>query len=67
MKAEKAIKVFWEEYNKALNQQCIRKPVSYALYMTWVKVNSLENERICIQEDRRFAKLIDDANADLNE
>ncbi len=45
MKADRAIDEFWKQYGKALNLDYVQKPISWALYQTWVKINAIEVER----------------------
>lgn len=46
MKADRAIEEFWRQYGNALNSDYVQKPISWALYQTWIKINALEMERI---------------------
>lgn len=45
MKSDVAIDEFWKQYGKALNLDYVQKPISWALYQTWVKINAIEVER----------------------
>ena len=43
MTLEKAIELLKEEYEKAKNQPFVQKPLAYALYHTWKKVDEKLN------------------------
>lgn len=52
MKLETVIKRLTREYNKVKDKQHIRRPISYALYQTWLFVNMYEKERTtCVHEE----------------
>lgn len=41
----KAIDIFVIKYKVALGNPIIRKPISWALYQTWIEVEKMEKER----------------------
>lgn len=45
MTLERALKIFYENYNKALSFDFVEKPISYALYQTWRYCDSVEKPR----------------------
>lgn len=40
MTPDKAVKRFWEEYNRAVKQKFVRNPVAYALYAVWKEADN---------------------------
>lgn len=41
----KVVDYFLKEYNKALKNSYVRKPISYALYHTWKMIDEKEKPR----------------------
>lgn len=51
MRISTAITRITKEYEKAKKNKLVRKPVSYALYQTWLWANAYEQERGRTEED----------------
>jgi hypothetical protein len=45
MTSERAIELFKVEYEKAKKLDYVQKPISYALYQTWKKVDKKERKK----------------------
>lgn len=42
---EEAINMLREEYEQAKEMEFVHKPVSYALYQTWARIDGIEHVR----------------------
>ncbi|MBO7733865.1 MAG: hypothetical protein J6S67_14980 [Methanobrevibacter sp.] len=52
MTLNQAIKILTDYYERANKAKYVRKPLSWALYRTWVYVNAREKEREVGNADR---------------
>lgn len=42
---DNAMRLFLEQYAEAKRNKFVKKPISYALYQTWIYFDSIERER----------------------
>lgn len=46
----KVVKMLYEEYEKAVKNRIVEKPISWTLYHVWIEVNEIEENRFEMKE-----------------